>query len=763
MKIRYFVPIILVMLSCVMVEVSAQSGWRLVNRFYAGCDLYAVARPSDSTIVAVGAHGAIHLSFDGGGTWRYFGVGIDTSLRAVAFLDRDVGVAVGDGGAVARTVDGGASWSLVQSGSAGDLRSVAIRADGLCIAVGRNGVILRSTDSAQTWRAAPSTTTRGLNHVLLTEDDLAYAVGDRGTFLRSGDRGIDWQQWILPTNVNYVRFAFTPTAWHVVGDSGRYFRSINQGFSWHVDTLKDFHQVGLLRFFDDTTGLMLARMGPDSVGGFAAWRTSDDGVTWSIAKSPSGVIATSGILINAVEYSAPRSGVGVGAGGTMRIYRVSPTGRDVADVVGVLNVRAYNDVSCSSDGECIAVGAVWLRNRLSAFIERTTDGGETWREQAVPFASIGDHNDLRLCRAAHSFDSLNAIVVGDSATVLRTSDAGATWTRTSIDGVARSVRFLDVSFSDRDHGAVLTDTRTVYTTADGGATWKAKVLTGADGAVCRFSADRAVVLASGNAVYTTADAGVTWAYDTLGMTVYAVQQRAGLAAVDSATGFIAGRRRTDVNTGDRNNCVLLKTTDGGGSWQPLIDAERDDIPFGLMCVAVADRENAIVTGWGDAALRTRDGGATWESQPFRRQDVRYFDASSAAMLSPGRAVAVGTAGQMLLYREEWASGVDGGDRDGVRVRDVARASCSVQPNPVTGVAEILLDVPSRWGGKGCGLELRDAFGRPVADFSGQLHELDEGAVRVSVRFDAIGLPAGLYFLRLAVGEDVHSVPVHIVR
>ncbi len=746
-----------------MVEVSAQSGWRLVNRFHAGCDLYAVARPSDSTIDAVGAHGVVHLSRDGGGTWRYFGVGIDTSLRAVAFLDRDVGVAVGDGGTLVRTADGGESWALVQSGASADLRSVAVRADGLCIAVGENGVVLRSTDSARTWRTAPSTTTRGLNHVVLTEGDLAFAAGDRGTFLRSVDRGIDWQSWKVPASVNLVRAAFTPTAWHAVGDSGRYFRSVDQGASWQVDTLAGFYQVGLLRFFDDTTGLMLARMGPDSLGGFAAWRSSDDGVTWTIAKSPSGVIATSGILINAVEYSAPRSGLGVGAGGTMRIYRVSPTGRDVADVVGVLNVRAYTDVSCSGDGNCIAVGAVWLGNRLSAFIERTTDAGETWREQAVPLVSISDHNDLRLCRAAHSFDSLNAIVVGDSATVLRTSDAGATWTRTTIDGVARSVRFLDVSFSDRGHGAVLTDMGTVYLTADGGATWKVKGLTGANGAVCRFSADRTVVLASGIAVYRTEDAGATWAYDTLGMTVYAVQQRAGLAAVDSVTGFIAGRRRTDVNTGDRNNCVLLKTTDGGGSWLPLIDAERDDIPFGLMCVAVADRENAIVTGWGDAALRTRDGGATWESQPFRQQDVRYFDASSAAMLSPGRAVTVGTAGQMLLYREEWASGVDGGGRDGVRVRDVARASCSVQPNPVSGVAEILLDVPSGCGGKGCGLELRDALGRPVADFSGQLPTHDEGAVRVSVRFDAVGLPAGLYFLRLAVGEDVHSVPVHIVR
>lgn len=746
-----------------MVETFAQSGWRLVNRKYAVCDLYAVSRPSDSTIVAVGAHGAVHLSLDGGGTWRYFGVGIDTSLRAVAFLDHDIGVAVGDGGTVVRTVDGGRSWSLVQSGSAADLRSVAVRAGGLCMAVGANGTVLRSTDSAQTWRAAPSATLRGLNHVVLTDGDLAFAVGDRGTFLRSTDRGIDWQSGTAIASVNLVRVALTPTAWHAVGDNGRYFRSTDQGFRWHVDTLQGFYQVGQLRFFDDTTGLMLARMGSDSVGGFAAWRTTDDGVTWNIVKTPSGVTPTSGILTNAVEYSALRSGVGVGAGGTIRIYRVSSTGRDVTDVISVLNARVYNDVSCSGDGDCIAVGADWVRNRLSSFIERTTDGGETWREQAVPPASTGEHNDLRYCRAAHSFDSLNAIVVGDSATVLRTSDAGATWVRTSIDGVARSTRFLDVSFSDRDHGAILTDTRTVYLTPDGGATWRAKTLTGADGAVCRFSADRAVVLASGIAVYRTADAGIAWTYDTLGTAVYAGPKRAGLAAVDSVTGFIAGRKRTDASTGDRTNCVLLRTTDGGGTWLPLIDAERDDIPFGLMCVAVADRENAIVAGWGDAALRTRDGGATWESQPFRRQDVRYFDASSAAMLSRDRALVVGAAGQMLLYREEWASGVDDGGRDGARVRDVARASCSVQPNPVSGVAEIFLDIPAGRDGTRCGLELRDALGRPVADLSAQLPTIDERAVRVSVRFDASGLPEGLYFLRLVAGEHVRSVSVHIVR
>ena len=112
---------------------SAPTGWRAVVgeggtfvhtfdehdwtvRSLGNVDLYGVSCIGNDVGWAVGAHGVIAHTEDGGRTWSWQSSGTTTSLRAVAFDDLTHGIAVGDDGFVRTTIDGGQRWDAPLAG-----------------------------------------------------------------------------------------------------------------------------------------------------------------------------------------------------------------------------------------------------------------------------------------------------------------------------------------------------------------------------------------------------------------------------------------------------------------------------------------------------------------------------------------------------------------------------------------------------------------------------------------------------------------------
>jgi photosystem II stability/assembly factor-like uncharacterized protein len=180
---------------------------------------------------------------------------------------------------------------------------------------------------------------------------------------------------------------------------------------------------------------------------------------------------------------------------------------------------------------------------------RTTDAGATWSLLPRPGRFRGDITALSAPSAAVVY------AVGDSGTVLKSADAGATWSRSTpapADRTLRGVAFLDVNT-----GWVVGDSGLVLATVNGGVTWVAQ------------------------------SSGVSGR-------LRAVTVRA------NGRGWICG-----------DNGIVLRTENGGGAWVPLIGTGRRD----LYDLEFSTDSIGLAAGESGAVIRTTDAGESWTTLP----------------------------------------------------------------------------------------------------------------------------------------------------
>ena len=125
-------------------------------------------------------------------------------------------------------------------------------------------------------------------------------------------------------------------------------------------------------------------------------------------------------------------------------WAVQPTGSD-ADLWKVQFVDASHGFVCGD-----------------ATVLSTIDGGVTWSD-ITPSAGLGDGLwDLKFVDAAHGW------LTTSDGSLLRTTDAGATWTR---KGIAAAADEVSCDFVDPNHGWAVADGGRLWKTANGGSSW----------------------------------------------------------------------------------------------------------------------------------------------------------------------------------------------------------------------------------------------------------------------------------------------------
>ncbi len=161
--------------------------------------LGGVACPTVSVCYAVGDHGVILGSTDGGATWSGQASGVTTTLNAVACPLAGTCYAVGDGGVIRMTSNGGASWSLSSSGGiTTNLESVSCPTSGTCYAAGALGKILVLSGSS--WSTETTNTTTALWGLSCSNATTCTAVGSLGKILGTTD-GVTWSAETRPTTL----------------------------------------------------------------------------------------------------------------------------------------------------------------------------------------------------------------------------------------------------------------------------------------------------------------------------------------------------------------------------------------------------------------------------------------------------------------------------------------------------------------------------------------------------------------------------------
>lgn len=95
------------------------------------------------------------------------------------------------------------------------------------------------------------------------------------------------------------------------------------------------------------------------------------------------------------------------------------------------------------------------------------DDRENWTQAQVPVRGT--------LTAVTFLDERTGFAVGHDAVILRTADAGATWTQVQFDPASQNV-YLNVRFRTRDWGYIVGTNGQLLITRDGGDTWKAQTL-----------------------------------------------------------------------------------------------------------------------------------------------------------------------------------------------------------------------------------------------------------------------------------------------
>lgn len=243
-------------------------------------------------------------------------------------------------------------------------------------------------------------------------------------------------------------------------------------------------------------------------------------------------------------------------------------------------------------------------------ILRTDDRGKSWKRQSANIPNFTLWRDAQL-RKAFIVDSMVQYVVGDSAIILKTTNAGVNWTRVPIN---TDVGLNDLHFIDKDHGMVAGKYGVCAVTSDGGETWNVQDLTNSYFQRCIGFPPSTYYLfdwAYGK-MFRTYDAGATWdsvwvfGENNSGNNIKFADDE---YFIDELHGFAAGSA-WDTNHVNYYRGIINYTSNGGDSWE-IVYNEFNPSQFGLVGIDFLSDKNAVASGSRLGLVLSTDGGISW--------------------------------------------------------------------------------------------------------------------------------------------------------
>jgi len=117
--------------------------------------------------------------------------GTNQWLNSVYFANANTGYAVGDHGTILKTTNGGTNWVALLSGTNQWLNSVYFADANTGFAVGGStrSIILKTTNGGNNWVVWSSGTNEWFRSVYFTDTNTGYTVGYNGTILKTTNGG----------------------------------------------------------------------------------------------------------------------------------------------------------------------------------------------------------------------------------------------------------------------------------------------------------------------------------------------------------------------------------------------------------------------------------------------------------------------------------------------------------------------------------------------------------------------------------------------
>ncbi|QOJ30146.1 MAG: T9SS type A sorting domain-containing protein [Ignavibacteriales bacterium] len=404
--------------------------------------------------------GRLIRTTDGGATWSAVsGYTATGTVRAIYFVNPQIGF-VGDAlYAINKTTDGGATWSPVDYGT-GTFYEIKFATDSLGFAAGADGNVYVTTDQGTVWTpsfigAAPTSNVYGLalggNLAAGPKSAVSVlAVCEAGLAVLSNNSGATWN--ILGTSLNreelreiaFVndQFGFATGGSGTAGDSlGVVFVTNDGGMNWTQLPFNPKFRVYSGNFLNTQTGYVSTR------GNSGVFKTTDGGTTWTQQTLP---ITSTTTVINTTQFWDEMTGYVATSGGD--ILKTTDGGATWTALPDPHGTTAIYDIELFSASDLIATGT-------SGKTYRSTDGGATWVNL----------NPTTTTLYAMDFPSPQfGYLVGSSGRIVMTSNGGTTWTTQTSNSTAT---LYTVKFFNDSVGFVLGSVGEVLFTSDAGTTW----------------------------------------------------------------------------------------------------------------------------------------------------------------------------------------------------------------------------------------------------------------------------------------------------
>jgi photosystem II stability/assembly factor-like uncharacterized protein len=571
---------------------------------------------------AVGSRGLILHTTDGGQTWAPQTSGVPRNLMSVVFVDAQHGYVGGADGIVLSTSDGGLTWTRLKAAERAvdwvDVSSLAADGNGTIWAglgshtmTGTFPRLARSSNGGRTWRQVDVGWDYDVWHVAafgqrilaagpLAGDSVGVTAGGASRVLMSADGGATWSSHIVGPGVTLNSVAFDGAGGAcAVGDLIA--TSADGGATWSGRSTRAI-TGGSLDFVSPTEGwttgagsgssilAALLAMGRSAPNG-TVFHTAD-GVRWDEQLSVS-----NRVLVD-LDFADALNGWVVGDRGAIR-HTIDGGSTWVAQSARTSALLA-TVAAPSADSAWILGYDLRARSAAALFLLlHSGDAGATWAKVAL------QKTDIPLAMSWVTPDD-GWLLCGTLAaktltwTVLRTNDAGHTWTRQPLGGLlGRDTLPLAVEFVDDQHGWLLAMDQvgtSILATSDGGASWTRVASPSAFGNDLMMSLSFVDALegwASGDALYHTSDGGLSWSREV-----------AGLDQLVSVSGFDATHAWAGGSGG------ILSTVDAAGDTAPPVTFS--DIAGGWSRTSVEAQLTASDVGSaGLAATVYRIDGGPW--------------------------------------------------------------------------------------------------------------------------------------------------------
>jgi photosystem II stability/assembly factor-like uncharacterized protein len=267
---------------------------------------------------------------------------------------------------------------------------------------------------------------------------------------------------------------------------------------------------------------------------------------------------------------------------------------------------SFNDVQYLNATTAWTVGS-------KGTVLKSTDAGATWTGAAI--------DTLGTLTSVYFRTTTDGYIGSSSRKLYKTTNGGSTWTRILLNdfladtgAVVRAVYFADAS-----KGWILTSLNSangrILRTTDGGATWTQDLVVAANNMIdMDFSGpDRGVAVGKSTATLYYTKNGTTWTVaptPTLTGATYTRSDIRGVTMVDSLLGYAVGWG----SLVGAQASIQLKTTNGGESWTHMVQDNANRMYDNLYGVHFKNAANGLCVGGasrGSIAARTVDSGKTW--------------------------------------------------------------------------------------------------------------------------------------------------------